>query len=112
MVRQARLELARRFADGADMSPAADALRSIFESSGSDARPLVQSLLTLHVVACANDEFLRSQLHHENEYVRAWAIRMLTENWTIDDALGPAWVSEQRSHEVSRQAASLLPVVP
>ncbi len=106
-VRQARLELARRTASGADLSEAIATLRRLFESS-DDQSQAVQALLTLHVVGGMGDDDLRRQLQHQDEYVRVWAIRLLTEDWTIDDALGPAWITEPRSAEINQQAASLL----
>jgi putative membrane-bound dehydrogenase-like protein len=109
-VRQSRLELARRRSVGADMSEAIGTLRRLFESSEDESRS-VQALLTLHVVGGTNDDFLRRQLQHQDQYVRVWAIRLLTENWTIDDALGPAWITEQRSQQITQQATSLLPAL-
>jgi len=107
-VRQSRLELARRHAQGGDLSNATERLRTRFASS-RDEQQAVQTLLTLHVVGGADDDFLRAQLKHPQPYVRVWAIRLLTEQWTIDDALGPAWIGEKQAQQIRRQASSLMP---
>jgi len=57
-VRQSRLELARRHAQGGDLSNATERLRTRFASS-RDEQQAVQTLLTLHVVGGADDDFLR-----------------------------------------------------
>ena len=108
--RQARLELSRRARHGMDLAVAAGGLRSAFESALKESQQ-VQTLLTLHVIGAADDEFLRQQLAHPSEYVRAWAVRMLTETWTLDDALGPAWVTQPRADQIRRDSGFLLPAL-
>jgi putative membrane-bound dehydrogenase-like protein len=110
-VRQSRLELARRAAMEKDLSAAITELRSQFESSAADSQRQLQSMLTLHVIGGADDAFLTSQLNHGNEHLRAWTLRLLTETWTIDDTLGPAWLSEESAAQIKAQVASLLPTL-
>lgn len=110
-VRQARLELARRSVKGVDMTPAIEVLSDAFNSAGDDSRLLVQSMLTLHQIGDTDGEFLRRQLSHDNEHVRAWAIRLLTERLPLDDALGTAWVTPDRQAEREAIVDSVLPLL-
>ena len=109
-VRQKRLELGRRAAKGEDLKPAISSLLARFESV-TQSRDLVQTLLTLYVAGGADRSFLQNQLRHSNEHVRAWAIRMLTDRWTIDDTLGPAWISTKEATAISEAAEKLLPTL-
>lgn len=107
-VRQKRLELGRRAANGKDLEPAITPLLAQFNKA-TQSRDLVQTLLTLFVAGGADKRFLQTQLTHSNEHVRAWAIRLLTDRWTIDDALGPAWLSTKEAASISSAAEELLP---
>jgi putative heme-binding domain-containing protein len=53
---------------------------------------------------------LQQQLHHPNEHLRVWAIRLLTDSWAIDDVFGPLAVSPARRADVAEQSAELLDV--
>ncbi len=108
-VRQARLELARRYAADEDISRAIQSLRSMFDASETDQVCSVRTLLTLHVIGGMDYNDLQLQLRHNDEHVRAWAIRLLTEGWTIDDAIGPTWNTEHVSGERIKQTELLLP---
>ncbi|MGB7326566.1 MAG: PVC-type heme-binding CxxCH protein [Rubripirellula sp.] len=106
-IRQARLELARRHANGVDVSEAVTILkRSIAKPTGETV--LVQSLLTLHSIGGADQAFLVAGLGHASPHVRSWSIRMLTETWPIDDALGLAWMEPAVAKVVSEQANGLI----
>ena len=109
-LRQARLELVRRHVKGDDMSVATEIIRSLFESSPSNHRLAVQTLLTMHVIGAADARFLREQLRHPSEHVRAWAIRLLTETLPIDDTLGPVWCVGQEAKRIRQQADLLQPI--
>ncbi len=108
-VRQARLELARRAAEGADIRSASDHLKEIFRTAGQDSRLLVQSLLTLHVVGGTDRAFLQELATHADESVRAWAIRLMTETLPLDDTLGPVWVSQDEVIRREIASETLLP---
>lgn len=108
-VRQARLELARRHLRSLDVILAANLLEEMFEASSSDSSGLVRSLVTLHSIGAVSDSRLQSLLTHPHEHVRAWSIRILTETWTIDDALGPVFSAESRRDNIRRESESLLP---
>ena len=108
-VRQARLELARRHQHGIEMSPAVDRLNAMFQDSSADSRLLVQSLLSLHVVGALGEEQLRHLMAHANEHVRTWAIRLISEDWTIDDALGPAFSSPVRAPTIRQACDAWMP---
>lgn len=78
-VRHARRLLQEHAAAGKDLSQARDALRRIFNES-PDATRKLRALWALHAIGAASSDFLTTQLHHENEYVRAWAIQLLGED--------------------------------
>ena len=108
-VRQARLELVRRDNLGVDITPALNQLQAMLADPASDDRLLVQSLLSIHAAGGSTDTLLRLQLRNQSEHVRTWAIRLLTETWTLDDALGPALVSQVRMNQIRASSESLLP---
>jgi putative membrane-bound dehydrogenase-like protein len=84
--RQARLQLATRAATGAVPSDAAGVLRRLFASNPDTAIKL-RALWTLHAIGAADAAFLRAQLRHDDEHVRTWAIRLLTDRWPLDTPL-------------------------
>jgi putative membrane-bound dehydrogenase-like protein len=84
-VRHARRLLQERAAAGRDLSSARQELRRLFAGHPDVSRKL-RALWALHVTGGAGDDFLTTQLDHENEYVRAWAIQLLVE----ERAPGPA----------------------
>jgi len=85
-VRQARLQLAERAADGRGLEAAKGGLREMFERDAHTVHQL-RALWTLHAIGAADGKFLTAQLHHENEHVRAWAIRLLTDTWPLDTGM-------------------------
>ena len=85
-VRKARLELAGRATDGRGVGEAATALRRQFESH-PDVVMKLRALWTLYGIGATNQDFLRAQLLHENENVRTWAIRLLSDSWPIDTVM-------------------------
>jgi putative membrane-bound dehydrogenase-like protein len=82
-VRQARRELADRAARGVPLGQAKEALRSLFDR---DADPVhrLRALWSLYVIGRADEPFVRGLLDHEHESVRAWAVRLLTDEMPID----------------------------
>lgn len=46
--------------------------------------------------------FLRSQLSHSNEHLRAWAIGLIADHWPLDDVFGPTCASEKSKKAVER----------
>lgn len=106
--RQARLVLIDRMRKEENIAVAIKKLSTAFARS-PDSRVLVQTLVTLHAVGAAKREFLVAQLRHDNEHVRAWAVRLLTDRWPLDDNLGPAWKSESVVDRVRSEVKLLLP---
>ncbi|QDU94719.1 PVC-type heme-binding CxxCH protein [Lignipirellula cremea] len=88
-VRHARRVLQERSAAGDDMTAVHQQLRQMFAENADPTRKL-RALWALFVTGGADDDFLLAQLSHENEYVRAWAVRLLTEG----DAVTPAALKE------------------
>jgi putative membrane-bound dehydrogenase-like protein len=97
-VDQSRRRLAERAAAGRVSSDAAQLLREQFDtaetlSSGdprvSASAHRVRALLTLHVLNALSRTDRLAALDHADEHVRTWAVRLLTEDWPLDAALGP-----------------------
>lgn len=78
-VRHARRLLHERAAGGRDLSAARHELQRLFAEHPDVSRKL-RALWALHVTGGAGDDFLTTQLEHENDYVRAWAIQLLCED--------------------------------
>jgi putative membrane-bound dehydrogenase-like protein len=87
-VRQARLMLYEEHLAGQPLMDAAAALRYQY-SKAPDATTRLRALWTLRLIGEFNDEIMRAVLRDSNEHVRVCAIRMLTDLWPIDTALGP-----------------------
>jgi len=49
----------------------------------------LRALWTLRLIGGVDDAKLRTLLHDENEHLRTWAIRLLTDDWPLDTCLGP-----------------------
>ncbi len=83
-VRQARLVLAERSARGEPLA-VAKSIASEASSTKTRTRPGRSApSRSLYVIGGADRAFLRSLLHHEQESVRAWAIRLLTDDMPLD----------------------------
>lgn len=107
--RQAKLELARRHLTGRDMREVAKSLLVAFQTQDPASDRLIRALMGLHVIGATEQEFLTKQLEHPDEHVRAWSIRLLTENWPIDDAIQPVSVSDLLKKTVDQDVADTLP---
>jgi len=116
---QARLLLAERAASRRIARAAIEMLQAqlasaalLAEETGLTASALrVRAVLTLHV--CNNlphPELLRLTTDPD-EHVRTWAIRLLTETWPLDAALGPVALDAVTDSRVEHEAARLLPVL-
>jgi putative membrane-bound dehydrogenase-like protein len=114
---QARLVLAERGAGGGVDAAAIDMLEEQFAAADrlatadgrlSPSAHRVRALLGLHVAKGLDDRRLRSLLDHGDEHVRTWAIRLLTEGWPLDAAVGPVPADEATTARVDRESALLL----
>lgn len=110
-VRQSRLELTRRSALSQEFANLIGMLQQRFTAAAGDPQKQLQLLLTLHAMGGIGDEFRAAQLQHENEHLRTWAIRLLTENWRLDDTMGPVWLSEAEKTKLKRKTEKLLPTL-
>jgi len=106
--RQARLELARR-STTMDMTSAMTTLQQLLESPDSSPSTQVQTLLTLHVLDGVSAALLNAAAQHPHESLRSWSIRLQTDRWPLDDALGPAPMTEKQKTQITEQATQLLP---
>lgn len=86
-VRQARLELQRRAAQGHALDGVVDSLWATVQDD--DGLPAVTALMTLVAIDRVRTDQALASLQHPHESVRAWAIRALSDRWRIDDCYGP-----------------------
>lgn len=77
-VRHARRVLQERAADGRDMKLVHDKLRKMFDEQTDVPRKL-RALWALHATDGLDERMLVDQLGSDSEYVRAWAVRLLSE---------------------------------
>ena len=84
--RQARLELTARDREGRFLGDAAAQLRELFDKN-TDVVVKLRALWTLYTIGATDQKFLRAQMDHPNEHVRAWAVRLLTDDWPLDTVL-------------------------
>ncbi len=82
-VRQARRQLADRAATGVDLHDAAAQLRKMYDEQ-TDGVLKLRALWSLFVIGAADEPFLISQLKSDNEHIRVWALRLLTDTWPLD----------------------------
>jgi putative membrane-bound dehydrogenase-like protein len=85
-VRHARRVLQERAADGHDMTGVHDSLRDLFYEQTEIPRKL-RALWALHVTGGLDELMLCQELGHESEYIRAWAVRLLSENKTLSPSI-------------------------
>jgi hypothetical protein len=85
-VRHARRVLQERAAAGRDMTGVNDRLRAMLEEQVEVPRKL-RALWTLHVTGGLDESLLSQQLAHESEYLRAWAVRLLSEHKSLTPAV-------------------------
>lgn len=107
-VRQARLALANRAARGEKLGVAPSGLRALFKDGLHDWHKL-RALSTLYAIGAADPPFLRAQLQHENEHVRAWAVRLLTDTWRLDTSESERPAKADAATTVA-QCRELLPI--
>jgi putative membrane-bound dehydrogenase-like protein len=88
-VRQARRELLDRAALRQDVAAARERLLKNFETSNKVVHRL-DALWTLYALNATTPEMLTSLLADDDEHVRTWAVRLLTDTWPLDTVLGPS----------------------
>lgn len=106
-VRQARLILTERSQGVAKSSTTHPIETSDIESlkamvEGSDPKIAYRALTTLHAMNSMKRQFLTMQLSHKNEHLRVWAVRLLTDDWILDD------VNSVRHQSVAEEKATRL----
>ena len=78
-VRNARRVLQERAANGRDLTAARKSLHEIFAKNPDVTRKL-RALWTLHATGGLDESFLLTQLAHESDHIRSWAVRLLCES--------------------------------
>jgi putative membrane-bound dehydrogenase-like protein len=96
-VRQARVELSRRFAAGSDLSAATGKLREQFDRS-DDIVLRLRALWSLWSIDAVDTGMLLRLLDSNNEHLRVWGIRLLTDRWPLDTIHGPLDGTESTPH--------------
>jgi putative heme-binding domain-containing protein len=95
-VRQARLLLAERAGRGLpgtvgqlkdDLTAAHTTLRRL--AAAADPVTALRAVLALHAAGGTDAAFLRGLLAHPDEHLRAWGVRLLSDDWPLDGVLGP-----------------------
>jgi putative membrane-bound dehydrogenase-like protein len=99
--RQARLQLAGRAAAGQSLEPEQKQLREMIERE-SDGVVKLRALWSLHVIGRTDEAFLRAQLKQKDEHLRAWAVRLLTEDWPLDTVMSQRPVTSPVAADVRR----------
>ncbi len=82
--RQARRVLLDRMSAGVSVDDAKQPLRALFEKQ-SDVVIKLRALWSLYAIGGADAQFLESLLQHQDEHIRVWAIRLLTDRWSLDN---------------------------
>lgn len=67
---------------------------------GTSPKVAYRALATLGAMGCYDEGLLRSHLTHADPHLRAWAIRLITDHWPIDDVFGPNYDSQKHSASV------------
>lgn len=97
--RQSRRLLHERTINGEDLTAAHRQLREIFESNEDVTRKL-RAMWALHLTEGTSEAWLLKQLHHANEHVRTWAIKLLV------DAGTPTNVTRQAFEQLAQREKS------
>jgi putative membrane-bound dehydrogenase-like protein len=105
--RQAQLQLATRAALGRPLEGAVEALRS--QRNSSDVVLRLRTLWALHAIGAAPAPLLREALRDDDEHVRTWAVRLLTDAWPLDTPLSarPVGAPAQAEPAVLRELVAL-----
>jgi putative membrane-bound dehydrogenase-like protein len=82
-VRQARRQLADRAVTGADLKDAIAQLHKMYDEQADGVMKL-RALWSLQVIGALDEPFLILQLKSDNEHIRVWAVRLLTDLWPLD----------------------------
>lgn len=108
-VRQARLVIAERTANAEDTSLQRTLLIGML--NGSDSVLAFRALMMLEAMNQVDDEVLINLLSHDDESLRAWAIRLASQHWLIDDCFGPTALQSKlfQNTEFQEQLKTWLP---
>nr|MDQ3625190.1 c-type cytochrome [Verrucomicrobiota bacterium] len=71
----------------------------------------LRALWSLYVIGAADGRFLQAQLRQDNEHIRAWAIRLLTDDWPLDTTLSARPAKSGGALAAERQASQILPLL-
>jgi putative membrane-bound dehydrogenase-like protein len=112
-VRQARLRLAALTGRGptghaaADLAPAHAVLRRLV--AADDPLTACRAVLALHAAGGADGPLLRGLLAHPDEHVRAWGVRLFSDDWPLDGVLGPLPAAAAEADRVAAEWNAVRP---
>ena len=95
---QARRVLVERAHNGTPLLEASQRLRAL--SDNADPVPALRGLWTLYAMGATDTAILRSKLSHPDEHVRTWAIRLLSDSWSLDTVTSQRPKGTDRASEV------------
>ena len=70
---------------GKDLGQAREAMLELYRS-GKTAAHRLRAMWVLHSIGAVNEAWLLEQSHDENEHVRVWSIKLLTDAGAVSDA--------------------------
>ena len=118
---QARLRLVALAHDGQDVTGVYPTLRAAVADTGSAPAQRLRALWTLHQLSKVQpdggidrDDLVRmvqADPDVEHESIRVWAIRLLTEDWPLDDCYGPTATSRAAADRVTEEYKNLRAVL-
>jgi putative membrane-bound dehydrogenase-like protein len=119
--RQARRLLQERTADGRDMTAAREALFTMFRSPMSVPSEIqatheinvirLRAMWALASMNMLDDAWLRPQLGHSDEHVRAWAVRLLTdESFESQDSAESQRIAQALSYAARMDKSGLVQI--
>ncbi|MEX1040153.1 MAG: PVC-type heme-binding CxxCH protein [Pirellulaceae bacterium] len=111
-VRQARMELARRHVLGETSEETLESLLAMFGEAKDPVHKL-HAVWTLSVLGGVDKPLIDRLLASENEHLRVWGIRLLSQGWPLDSVLGPivGQVREDRAAEITEETTAWLPTL-
>ncbi|WP_459558007.1 PVC-type heme-binding CxxCH protein [Lacunimicrobium album] len=108
LVRQSRLILADRIAKGEKCILGTEHLTMLLTQAPNPVHRL-RAMLTLYGMKSLSDSQLTTLTRDENEHIRVWAIRLLTDFMPLDDCRGP--IAIRQTADVHARAEKVMPLL-
>jgi putative membrane-bound dehydrogenase-like protein len=106
--RRARLILQERAADGSlDTAACRKNLLQLFCNS-NDPVVRIRAMWALKLCGCVDDKWLVAQLHHADEHIRVWAVRLLTDSHANDDQASWSRIADEFNSLAQQEPSGLV----